>query len=198
MRIGIDIDGVLTDIEKWQLDVGSKYFYEKYNKALVSPDAYDTKEIFGVEEKLDNEFWQKYLLNYATSEPARKFAGEVIKKLKNNGSEIYIITARFLANQDNELGEKMRNIVIKWLEQYEIYYDKIIFSPDNKVEVCLENNITIMIEDSPKNIMQISKHIPVICYNARYNQECIGKNITRCYSWYDIYEKISKMITNEE
>ena len=25
MRIGIDIDGVLTDFEKWQLDYGSKY-----------------------------------------------------------------------------------------------------------------------------------------------------------------------------
>lgn len=24
MRIGIDIDGVLTDIEQWQLDLGSK------------------------------------------------------------------------------------------------------------------------------------------------------------------------------
>ena len=31
MRIGIDIDGVLTDFEKWQLDYGSKYFL-KYNK----------------------------------------------------------------------------------------------------------------------------------------------------------------------
>lgn len=26
MRIGIDIDGVLTDIEQWQLDVGGKFF----------------------------------------------------------------------------------------------------------------------------------------------------------------------------
>ena len=31
MRIGIDIDGVLTDIEQWQLDYGSKYFYENHN-----------------------------------------------------------------------------------------------------------------------------------------------------------------------
>ena len=26
MKIGIDIDGVLTDFEKWQLEVGSKFF----------------------------------------------------------------------------------------------------------------------------------------------------------------------------
>ena len=32
MRIGIDIDGVLTNIEQWQLDMGSKNIFEKYNK----------------------------------------------------------------------------------------------------------------------------------------------------------------------
>ena len=26
MKIGIDIDGVLTDIERYQLDAGSKFF----------------------------------------------------------------------------------------------------------------------------------------------------------------------------
>ena len=35
MRIGIDIDGVLTDFEKWQLDYGSKYFLKyKFNGIL--------------------------------------------------------------------------------------------------------------------------------------------------------------------
>lgn len=36
MRIGIDIDidGVLTDFEKWQLEVGSKFFI-KYNKIII-------------------------------------------------------------------------------------------------------------------------------------------------------------------
>ena len=34
MRIGIDIDGVLTDIEQWQLDYGSKFYFEKYGKEI--------------------------------------------------------------------------------------------------------------------------------------------------------------------
>lgn len=32
MRIGIDIDGVLTDIEQWKLYYGIKFYFEKYNK----------------------------------------------------------------------------------------------------------------------------------------------------------------------
>ena len=35
MKIGIDIDGVLTDIEQWQLDYGSKFFYEKYGYMVL-------------------------------------------------------------------------------------------------------------------------------------------------------------------
>lgn len=48
-----------------------------------------------------------------------------------------------------------------------------------------------MIEDKPKNINEISTEIPVICYHAAYNEQCIGNNIIRCYSWYDIYSKIN-------
>lgn len=36
MRIGIDIDGVLTDIEQWQLDYGSKVAFEQYNKGIIT------------------------------------------------------------------------------------------------------------------------------------------------------------------
>ena len=42
MKIGIDIDGVLTDIEKWQLDYGSKFYYENYNKGIVNYKGYET------------------------------------------------------------------------------------------------------------------------------------------------------------
>ena len=40
MRIGIDIDGVLTDIEQWQLDCGGKFF-SKFNKSVINKDGYE-------------------------------------------------------------------------------------------------------------------------------------------------------------
>ena len=49
-----------------------------------------------------------------------------------------------------------------------------------------------MIEDSPNNVKEISDIVPVICYNAEYNKDCIGDKIYRCYSWYDIYKQISE------
>lgn len=193
MKIGIDIDGVLTNIEQWQLDYGSKIIFEQYNKNIRNSNGYDIKEIFNIEERLEDEFWEEYIYEYAKKEPARKFSGEVTNKLKEDGNEIYIITARYFTDRNDENGQKMRDIVINWLKEYNIYYDKIIFSPDEKLDVCIENNIDLMIEDKVENINNISQKIPVICFDARYNKECIGKNIYRCYSWYDIYAKIQNI-----
>lgn len=193
MKIGIDIDGVLTDFEKWQLEVGSKFFI-KYNKNIVNPNGYDSKDVFNATKELDSEFWRDYLYDYAKNEPARKFAGEVIDKLKDKGYEIYIITARYLTDRNDDLGNNMRNTVINWLKENNINYDKIIFSPDDKYEICKENNINIMIEDRVENINNISKIMPVICFDAAYNKMCNGKNIFRSYTWYDVYYQIMNVI----
>ena len=190
MRIGIDIDGVLTDIEQWQLDVGGKFF-SKFNKSVTNKDGYEITEIFNVSDELDNQFWNEYLYEYVTKEPSRKYASEVIKKLKEEGNEIYIVTARYLTDRNTEDGEKMRKIVVNWLAEQKIDYDEIIFSPEDKKENCKKYNIDIMIEDKVDNINKISSIIPVICFHAGYNKECKGKNIYRVYNWYDIYNLIN-------
>ena len=166
MKIGIDIDGVLTDIEQWQLDYGSKFYYENYGLEIKNYKGYETNEIFDVDIKLDDEFWNKYFREYSINVEARKFATI----------------------------EENRNIVLNWLKKNEIHYDKIIFSPEDKLDICRQNNIDLMIEDKPKNINTISSEIPVICYHANYNEQCNGKNIYRCYSWYDIYRKIKEIL----
>lgn len=196
MRIGIDIDGVLTDIEQWQLDYGSKFYFEKYGKEIQNNEGYETTDIFKVDSKLDDEFWTEYFKDYSTNVDVRKLASEVIKKLKQDGNEIYIITARgsFLSHSANVmLFEENKNIVLEWLRKNEIEYDKIIFSPEDKLSICLENNIDVMIEDKVDNINKISTRIPVVCFHAGYNKNCKGNNIFRCYSWYDIYSKISSI-----
>lgn len=196
MRIGIDIDGVLTDIEQWQLDYGSKFYFEKYGKEIQNNEGYETTEIFKVDSKLDDEFWTEYFKDYSINVDVRKFASEVIKKLKQDGNEIYIITARgsFLSHSANVmLFEENKKIVLEWLRKNEIEYDKIIFSPEDKLSICLENNIDVMVEDKVDNINKISTRIPVICFHAGYNKNCKDNNIFRCYSWYDIYSKISSI-----
>ena len=194
MIIGIDIDGVLTNLERFQLDYGSKYFFETENKININHNEYEIIDIFNATTEDDDKFWKEYLDFYAKKEPARRFASEIIKKLKNDGHQIYIITARFLTDRDDYLGKKMRSIVKKWLKNNQIIYDKIIFSQEDKRNICKENNVDIMIEDAPKNIVELSEVLPkVICFDALYNREISKDNVIRCYSWYDIYSKINSI-----
>ena len=129
MKIGIDIDGVLTDIEQWQLDYGSKFYYENYGLGIKNYKGYETNEIFDVDIKLDDEFWNKYFRDYSINVEARKFANEVIYKLKEDGHEIYIITARgsFLSHSADVMTiEENRNIVLNWLKINLLYNTKDI------------------------------------------------------------------------
>ena len=68
----------------------------------------------------------------------------------------------------------------------------MVYTEGSKLPYCIGNYIDIMIEDSPKNVKDISSKIPVLCYNCNYNANIEGDKITRVYSWYDIYNKIKK------
>lgn len=196
MRIGIDIDGVLTNIEQFVFDYVIKYCVENNIEYNVGESNYDYCKTFNISKEQEMEFWSRYLEYYAINEKARPFASEVIRKLKEDRHEIYIITARWFTNRDDDIGNKMREIVKDWLCKNSILYDRLIFSKaekERKYKEIIENEIDIMIEDSPNNINEISNFIPVICYNTLYNRECEGKNVIRAYSWYDIYSKIIKI-----
>lgn len=189
MRIGIDIDGVLTDIERFQLDYGSKFF-DEYNKFIVNPKGYEPYEVFDVEVQLDTKFWDEYYLHYLKTDCMRRFASEIINKLKDERNEIYIITARH--GEQRISTEEIQSITKNWLEENGVIYDKLIFSPEDKLETCLNNKIDVMVEDKPANINKISTKIPVVCFHSGYNEDCYGDNIYTAYSWYDVYHKIKQ------
>ena len=196
MRIGIDIDGVLTDIEQFVIDYISKYCVENKIKYNIGDYDYNYSKTFNITDEQEENFWNEYLEYYAVNEKARPFAAEVINKLREDGHEIYIITARWLTNRDDDLGNRMKEIVKNWLHENKILYDKLIFSKalkERKSQEIIEHKIDLMIEDSPNNINELANIIPVICYNAEYNKNCIDNKIIRCYSWYDIYSNINNL-----
>jgi uncharacterized HAD superfamily protein len=199
LRIGIDIDGVLTDLERWQLDYGSKFYYEHYGKTIADPQAYETANMFDVSKDIDNQYWIECYKDYAINTTPRAFASEIINKLKQEGHEIYIITARGSSLSHSSLimtREENEQEAIAWLSKNNIDYDKLILSPEDKLEICMQNNIDLMIEDRVANINNVSTKIPVICVDTNYNKECNSNNIYRCYSWYDIYAKINSILNN--
>lgn len=195
MNIGIDIDGVLTDDDQYILDCTSKYCYENNLEGFTKPHEYEYEKLNWNQEILE-DYRNKYFYDYVDNEPARKFANEVIKKLQENGHKIFIITGRYKSYNTTPDGENMRLRVKNWLDKNDIIYDKLIFTRAPKIEELKQNKIDLMIEDSPTTIPLINDIVEVFCFDTRYNRDLKLDNVTRVFSWYDIYNKINQK--NEE
>ncbi|MBR2860918.1 MAG: hypothetical protein IKB86_03680 [Clostridia bacterium] len=190
MNIGIDFDGVLTNDEEYIMATLYKYCVEHNLEMPTDNLGYEfrKKECWSMEdvEKYREEYFDSYAENY----PPRLFAKEVIDKLRQMGHRIILITGRNNTPFDTPKGEMRRKQIFDWLEKYNIKFDKIVFAIPPKIDELKENEIDVMIEDSPITIPQITDTVKVLCYDDRYNRHISGKNVIRVYCWYDIYDKI--------
>ncbi len=191
LKIGVDIDGVLTDLHNFNLKFGERHFKDK---KIVNASGADVSQIFGCSFKELKKFWTRHVFQYASKLPPRDGAKDTIEKLKQEGNEIIIITSRVLSHKKNLLGMLMRFFVKRWLKRHDIQYDKIYFCSEDKSETCIKNGIDVMIEDSIENIKKLSQYFKILCFDAPYNKECDGHNISRVYSFDDVYETITDSI----
>lgn len=197
MKIGVDIDGVLTNTEEYKLNLASKYNYLNKLADMKEPNTIDLPTIFSWDKKQKDDFWDTYLEYFYSNNPIKVFAAEVIQQLKQKGCEIIIITKKTsFYFYDQKKTEKYQDIIKNWLRKNNILYDEIIFTNESKEKICQNKKIDIMIDDEEHNIIPISKSIPVICFDAYYNKEIKGPNIIRCYTWYDILTKIERLDNN--
>lgn len=192
MKIGIDIDGVLNSQYNFCIDYGTKFCNEIGKYKLENVNAIDTTDMFLWGDEVAHKFWNKYRKDLVITLPAKKYASEVIEKLKSEGNKIYIITAR--RNGDEWFPDDLKNNVEKitknWLKENKIYYDEIAFNVKDKGKYCKDHNINIMIEDDPINLRKLLYNTNIFVFDYPYNRNKEFSNLTRVYSWYDIYYKI--------
>lgn len=191
MKIGIDVDGVLTDLYSYQLENGKKYF----KTANYDETKNNVKEIFNCTKEEMDKFWIKYIWKYCLSTPPRPGVSSIINKLKKDGHEIYIITSRAHSTKDNIVGSIFRKMLILWLDKNAIPYDHIIFCDDKKSDLdkyiaCRDNNIDIMIDDEKENLVAVKTVCNAICYTQKYNMDI--NNVDRINDFGELNEKIKK------
>lgn len=188
MRIGVDIDGVLNDVGQWHYSCGYKFCIENKIDRGFNPHKYMMEEQFGLTDEENYKFWKEYIFDLMVSIPTRPYAAKVLHLLKEMGHEIVILTARDNRYLTNQYANTMNFYVEEWLIKNNIPYDEIIAGSGNKKDKCLKNKLDIMIEDKANNVEEISNYIPVLCFDAPYNQEIQKDNVTRVFSWYQIYK----------
>jgi len=198
MNIGIDVDGVLSNVLEFQLKIGAPYFKKKYGYEIINPDAYDVKDIFGCTDEERNKFgWVVAAWHYMVRYPAVENASRVIKMLKNEGHKIYIITGRVKVTEKNFAGWLSRFILTNWLKRNKIPYDEIFFCDEHhsvrdKITGCEKYAVDVMVEDKPDNVMGLTKTTKIICFDMPYNRECGGENIIRVRDWNEVYSLIKE------
>lgn len=147
MRIGIDIDNCISNFDDTLLKEYLKHDQKLRNTGIINENPeYLRKGMFDWTEEEEKNFYNENIENFARNLKPIEDTSYYIKKLKNEGHEIYIITGRNNGEYTNP-----NELTKEWLDKYNIVYDKLIFTnaydKHAKTEVCLENNIDLMIED---------------------------------------------------
>ncbi len=190
MNIGFDIDGVLTDLSHFQLDIAREFFLKKYGRGIVNEAGYSIYDIYDASDKEFKEFWTRYIVPYSLRILARPGAKECVQNLIKEGNTIYIITSRIFADRNDLLGSMMRKAVLHWLKKEGISFEKIVFCNGSKIEAIKKFNIQVMVEDSPDNIKELINYTDIVCMDAKYNEYLSDPRIHRVTDFMGVYESI--------
>ena len=127
-----------------------------------------------------------------------KDAAKVVNQLRREGHHVVIITSRVHTTETGITGKLFRWMVKHWLKKNHLTYDDILFSEEkgsgvDKLRVCEENDIDVMVDDSPENLYEVGKSKKVLCYDAAWNKECRDLDECRVKDFGELYRKMQEI-----
>lgn len=193
MRIGIDIDNVISTFNENLLEEYIRHDTEIGGPGIVNKDVF-VRNMFNWDEDYEKRFYYNNIENIAKSLQVKKDVKKYMDKLIKDGHILYIITGR-----DNGEYSEPYKMTIDWLNKYGITYDKLFlvdaYNSHSKTEVCLEYNIDVMIDDSKRMCKDIQDNgIRALLMDTPYNRDT--NEFERVNSWKEIYNKLSNKKIN--
>lgn len=187
MRIGIDIDDVITDTS-----LAMKKYTDKYDN---NSDIYNyIEEVMRGEMPTEEikEFFRENSIDIFKNVTVKVNASEVIQELLNNGNEIFIITSR-----GDMKFKGSEQLTLEYLKLNKINYTRILFNSFEKAKICKDNNIDVMIDDSAKYCSEIKKqNMEAILFTSEVNKSSDVK-LPRVKDWIELKEKIYAIQNNK-
>jgi uncharacterized protein len=181
LRIGVDIDGVISDSYPAWLGELNRH----YGKNIAVLEDYEMHLVFDVPWDDMNHFFVKNVERLFDIPKPMKGAKEGIESLLQAGHEVVYITAR---SADEE------EFTLRWMRKHGIPYKNVLFSGfKSKVDLVRQWKLELFIEDYLVNAKAISElGIPVLLLSASYNQGDLPKGIVRCEDWQEILTEIQR------
>ena len=193
MRIGVDIDNVLSNFNEILLNKYIEHDKSINGKGIVNQDVY-IRDMFNWDKEYEEKFYKENIEYFASLFEPIEECSKYIKLLKEEGNTIYIISGR-----DNGEYSNPYKMTIDWLKKYDIVYDKLFlvdaYNSHSKTEICLECNIDVMIDDSKRMCKDIKDNgIRALLMDTPYNRDT--NEFERVNSWKEIYNKLSNKKIN--
>lgn len=182
LNICIDIDGTITDPYYW-LDIANKHFNKNITEDQVTE--YYVHEVIGVDRNEYESFYEKNKIKIHLEQRLRDDVKFVLDILSENHN-IYFVTAR---DKDLEI------LTHAYLRENGIpYNDLFVLGSHYKVDKAKELSSDIFIEDNYDNAIQLSNEgFKVLLLDTNYNRKVLNKNITRVFSWKEIFSIINEL-----
>lgn len=191
MRIGIDLDGVVFDSEN-----EFRVYSELYDMLDLNQNSKRNNKELRFQERFDwskeniEGFLKKYHKQITVESNFMPGAKRILKLLKSEGHTLVVITARGGYNKE------MIKLTEDILKQNEMdVFDKYYWATENKAEVCVKENIDIMIDDSCDNCRSIANSKIKTIYLKDAPSYDLEENdyIKVLYNWGEIYRYIKEL-----
>ena len=193
MKIGIDLDGVIFDSEK-----EFRVYSELYDMIdLKQNSKLDNKELkfqdrFKWTQEETEGFLNKYHKQIIIESNYMPGVKRILKLLKQDGHSLILITAR------GGINKNMIKITEERLKHDEMnIFDKYYWATENKDEVCIKENVDIMIDDFYKKCKSIADNKIKTIYLKDAPSYDLEENeyIKVLYNWGEIYRYIKEQFT---
>ena len=187
MKIGIDLDGVVIDSETtfrtyeeiFDIDIlkGNNLINKKEPKFQAR---------YNWTNEQEKEFIEKYFMTVSKESNLMSGFVGIYNLLKEQGHQFVVITAR------GGFIKEMKYDAIRLLEENNIKFDKYYWKVEDKLEICKNEKVDIMIDDDWKIIKRLADNEVKTLYFRDTNLMKFEENeyIKEVNNWGEIYRYI--------
>ena len=189
MKIGIDLDGVVIDSETTFRTYEEIFDIDvlKGNN-LINKEEPKFQARYNWTNEQEKEFIEKYFLTVSKESNLMSGFIGVYNLLKVQGHEFVVITAR------GGFVKEIKDDSIRLLEENNINFDKYYWNVEDKLEICKNEKVDIMIDDDWKIIKRLVDNEVKTLYFRDTNLMKLEENeyIKEVNNWGEIYRYIKE------
>lgn len=187
MNIAIDLDGVLFDTEYWFMTYASLFNLDVKGGKVKNKDGVWVQDRYNWKKDDIKRYIESCSFEIEKVAPLMPLAKEVLAALSKN-HKIFVVSSRGNWHEGEE------KVTLKRFKKEKLKFEKTLFKQHSKVQACLENKIDIMIDDYPKNAVELAENGIKCLYFRDLTKESVEhKNVTEVRNWGEIAVELIKL-----